>query len=54
MKLKLSLESDICQKFWVGTSLVVRWLRICLAIQGVWVRPLVQEDPIYRRATKSI
>ena len=54
MKLKLSLESDICQKFRVGTSLVVRWLRICLAIQGTWVRSLVQEDPIYCRATKSI
>ena len=21
------------------------WLRICLAMQGTWVQPLVQEDP---------
>ena len=54
MKLKLSLESDICQKLWVGASLVVQWLRICLAMQGTWVWSLVQEDPTYRRATKSI
>ena len=29
----------------MGTSLVVQWLRICLPLQGTWVRPLVQEDP---------
>ena len=27
------------------TSLVVQWLRICLPIQGTWVKFLVQEDP---------
>ena len=27
----------------VGTSLVVQWLTICLAVQGVWVRSLVVE-----------
>ena len=27
----------------LGTSLVVQWLRICLAVQGVWVRSLVGE-----------
>ena len=26
-----------------GTSLVVRWLRLCLPMQGVWVRTLVRE-----------
>ena len=26
-----------------GTSLVVQWLRIHLAMQGTWVRPLVRE-----------
>ena len=26
-----------------GTSLVVQWLRICLVMQGMWVRSLVRE-----------
>ena len=26
-----------------GTSLVVHWLRICLAMQGTWVQALVRE-----------
>ena len=26
-----------------GTSLVVQWLRICFAMQGMWVRSLVRE-----------
>ena len=29
----------------VGTSLVARWLRIRLPMQGTRVRALVQEDP---------
>ena len=28
-----------------GASLVVQWLRICLPMQGTWVRALVWEDP---------
>ena len=28
-----------------GTSLVAQWLRICLPMQGTWVRALVREDP---------
>ena len=28
-----------------GTSLVVQWLRVCLAVQGTPVQPMVQEDP---------
>ena len=27
------------------TSLVVQWLRVCLLMQGTWVRSLIQEDP---------
>ena len=27
----------------MGTSLAVQWLRICLPMQGVWVRSLVGE-----------
>ena len=33
-------------------SLVAQWLRICLPVQGTWVRALVQEDPTCRGATK--
>ena len=34
------------QKVREGTSLVVQWLRIRLAMQGAWVRSLVKElDP---------
>ena len=37
-----------------GTSLVVQWLRICLPVQGTWVRALVQEDPTCHRATEPV
>ena len=37
-----------------GTSLVAQWLRICLPMQGTWVRALVQEDPTCRGATKPV
>ena len=33
-------------------SLVVQWLRICLAVQETLVRSLVWEDPTCHRATK--
>ena len=29
----------------LGTSLVVKWLRIHLPVQGTWVPSLVSEDP---------
>ena len=35
----------------MGTSLVVQWLGVCLPMQGMWVRSLVQEDPTCCRAT---
>ena len=31
--------------YFLGTSLVVQWLRICLPMQGTLVRALVWEDP---------
>ena len=37
-----------------GTSLVVQWLRICLPMQGTWVRSLVWEDPTCHGATKPM
>ena len=32
-------------------SLVAQWLRVCLPMQGTWVRALVREDPTCRGAT---
>ena len=37
-----------------GTSLVAQWLRICLPMQGTWVRSLVREDPTCHGATKPM
>ena len=37
-----------------GASLLIQWLRICLAVQEIQVRSLVPEDPTYLRATKPI
>ena len=36
----------------LGASLVAQWLRICLLMQGAWVRALVWEDPTCRGATR--
>ena len=41
-------------RLWVGTSLVVQWLRIRLPMQGTWVRALVREDPTCHGATKPV
>ena len=35
-----------------GTSLVLQWLRVCLPMQGTWVRSLVWEDPTWQGAAK--
>ena len=40
----------ICEDF----PVVVQWLRIRLPMQGTWVQLLVQEDPLYCRATKPV
>ncbi|KAJ8780720.1 hypothetical protein J1605_000763 [Eschrichtius robustus] len=37
-----------------GAFLVVQWLRICLPMQGTWVRALVWEDPTCHGATKPM
>ena len=36
------------------TSLVAQWLRICLPMQGTWVRSLAREDPTCHGATKPV
>ena len=35
-------------------SLVAQWLRVCLLMQGTWVRALVWEDPTCRGATRPV
>ena len=35
-------------------SLVAQWLRICLPMQGTWVRALVWEDPTCRGTPKPM
>ena len=40
------------EKSW--TSLVVQWLRICLAMQGTWVQSLAPEDPTHLGATNPV
>ena len=42
------------QKSVAGASLVVQWLRICLLVQGTWVRALVWEDPTCRGAAGPV
>ena len=37
------LELELQQGITNGTSLVAHWLRICLAMLGMWVQPLVGE-----------
>ena len=48
LKKEFSKETKIVKKIKVfirskvhGTSLVMQWLRICLPMQGTWVRALV-------------
>ena len=36
------------------TSLVARWLRTHLPMQGTWVQSLVREDPTCHGATKPV
>ena len=38
----------------LGTSLVVWWLRIFLPMLGTWIQSLVWEDPTCHRATKPV
>ena len=43
-----------CQKKSHRASLLAQWLRICLPMQGTWVRALVWEDPTCCGTTKSV
>ena len=44
----------IIKKIRDRASLVAQWLRVCLPVQGTWVRALVQEDPTCHGATKHM
>ena len=37
-----------------GASLVAQWLRVCLPMQGAWVRDPVREDPTCRGAAGPV
>ena len=47
------LEQKILKVVW-RASLVAQWLKICLPIQGTWVRALVWEDPTCRGAAGPV
>ena len=42
------------KSFCTGASLVAQWLRVCLLMQGTWVRALVWEDPTCHGATGPV
>ena len=48
------METAETHKKWLGTSLVAKWLRIRLPMQGTRVRSLVPEDPTCRGAAEPV
>ena len=46
--------SRICKSLVDGASLVARWLRIHLPMQGTWVQALGRKDPTCCAATKPV
>ena len=48
------LQVGVPYKTASGASLVAQWLRICLLMQGTWVRALVWEDPTCRGAAGPV
>ena len=49
-----SWSNSTLKRVTTGASLVVQWLKICLAIQGTSVQSLIQEDPTYCGATEPM
>ena len=47
------IQKDIVKNT-IGASLVAQWLRVCLPMQGTWVRALVWEDPTCHGATAPV
>ena len=52
--LSLGLNLLIDKMKQLGASLVAQWLRICLPMQGTWVRALVWEDLTCHGATRPV
>ena len=50
----LNFREEVVSRCVYRASLVAQWLRICLPMQGTWVRALVWEDPTCCRATKPV
>ena len=42
------------KSYTVRASLVAQWLKVCLPMQGTWVRALVWKDPTCRGATRPM
>ena len=47
-------EKSIIRKETCRASLVAQWLRVCLPMQGTWVRALVWEDPTCHGVTRPV
>ena len=47
------IKKSINNKCW-RASLMAQWLRICLPMQGTWVRSLVPEDPTCHGAARPM
>ena len=47
-------ELTLTQKSLWWASLVAQWLRVCLLMQGTWVRALVWEDPTCHGAARPV
>ena len=51
---KRHLATDKFKNKILGAYQVAQWLRVCLPIQGTWVRALVWKDPTCHGATKPM
>ena len=53
-KLKSYLNHFALKSTMLRASLVAQWLRICLLMQGTWVRALVWEDSTCHGASRPV
>ena len=53
-EIKKYLEKNDNENTMTRASLVAQWLRVCLPMQGTWVRALVWEDPTCRGAAGPV
>ena len=54
MENKWEIILQLLKRRYFRASLVAQWLRICLLMQGTWVRALVWEDPTCRGAAGPV